>query len=113
MRRLTKEQAIILSGSTGVTCCPLGDLHADVERRLGKLLPRNVLGDPDMVDLLRSVYREDFERIAYRGEIDDPSQQCPKCGGTGKVDVFLTSIGETVPDCICMECCGKGNCGKE
>jgi hypothetical protein len=35
MTKLTKEQAIVITGYTGITACNFGDFHGDVERRLG------------------------------------------------------------------------------
>ena len=34
--KLSKQQAIIISGYTGVTCCNFSLLHEDVEKRLGQ-----------------------------------------------------------------------------
>jgi len=32
----TKQQAIIITGFTGITACNFGDFHEDVEKRLGR-----------------------------------------------------------------------------
>ena len=36
MNKLTKEQAVIISGYTGIACCNFGHIHEDVEKRLGR-----------------------------------------------------------------------------
>ena len=36
IQKLTKEQAVIISGFTGILCGEFSDFHADVEKRLGR-----------------------------------------------------------------------------
>ena len=66
--KLTKQQAIIISAYTGITCCKFSDMHEDVEKRLGRPVYTHEFGGLTMKDHLRNVYREDFLAICYRGD---------------------------------------------
>lgn len=58
MQKLTLEQAIVVSGYTGVLCCPsFGLLHEDIERRVGGPVSMFELMD---IKSIRHLYREDF-----------------------------------------------------
>lgn len=65
---LTKEQAIIISGFTGITCCNFGLLHEDVEKRLGEPVMTHQFGDKDFSDKIKELYREDFLAICYKDQ---------------------------------------------
>lgn len=58
--KLTNEQAVILTGFTGITCCNFGDLQADVEKRLGRPVWTHEFGDESFADKVKELYREDF-----------------------------------------------------
>ena len=58
--RLTQEQALVITGFTGVTCCKFRDFHADVERRLGRPVFTHEFGSEHLSDELREAYRADF-----------------------------------------------------
>ena len=62
-RCLTKEQAIILTGFTGITCCKFSDLHEDVERRIGHPVWTHQFAVPEFVEKVKDLYRADFMRI--------------------------------------------------
>lgn len=55
---LTLEQAIIITGYTGVLSCPASAFHRDVERRLGRTFFTHEFANSRM--LLRNLYRDDF-----------------------------------------------------
>ena len=57
---LTKEQAIVLTGFTGRTCCKFSDFHADVEKRLGHRVLTHEFADKDMMEKIKSLYLQDF-----------------------------------------------------
>lgn len=61
---LTLEQAIILTGYTGVTCCDFSAFHADVERRLGHPVWTHQF--PALRDEIRTAYKADFMALAPR-----------------------------------------------
>lgn len=61
MKRLTKEQAIVISAYTGFLCCDFGDMHEDVEKRLGSPILSHMFGSQKFVDdVIKPLYKEDF-----------------------------------------------------
>lgn len=60
MGKLTKQQALIVSGYTGVLCCGFRDFQGDVEKRLGRPVWSHQFADPDVMDEIKAVYRDDF-----------------------------------------------------
>lgn len=60
MKKLTKEQGIILTGFTGFTCCEFNDFHGDVERRLEFPVFTHQFGNAEFAAKLKELYREDF-----------------------------------------------------
>ena len=66
--KLTKEQAIIISGFTGITCYNFGLFHEDVERRLGHPVLRHQFGDSGFIGKVKELYRDDFIAMCYEGK---------------------------------------------
>lgn len=62
--KLTKEQAIIVSGYTGVLICEFADLHEDVEKRMGRPVWTHEFGAEDFTKEVEDLYREDFIALA-------------------------------------------------
>lgn len=60
MKKLTKEQALVITGFTGITACLFNEFHHDVEQRLGRPVWTHEFGSSDFSEKLREVYREDF-----------------------------------------------------
>lgn len=58
MKKLTKEQAIIITGFTEVLCCEFSDFHQDVEKRLGR--PVFTHQFPSLSEEIKEAYRDDF-----------------------------------------------------
>lgn len=63
--KLTKDQAIILTGFTGVLCCDFSDFHADVERRMGH--PVWVHQFASNKGKVKDLYRDDFLAMLPNG----------------------------------------------
>lgn len=63
-QKLTKEQAIIISGYTGFLICPFSDLHADVERRLGRPVWTHEFGSEQFAESIKTLYRPDVLELA-------------------------------------------------
>ena len=62
MQQLTKEQAIILTGFTGILMVQnTSDFHEDVERRLGR--PVFTHEFEDRHGEIKEAYRADFEKL--------------------------------------------------
>lgn len=59
MKKLTKEQGIILTGFTGKLCCKFSDFHKDIEKRLKRTVFTRELASLDT----KEIYKEDFMKI--------------------------------------------------
>ena len=67
MQRLTKEQAIIISGYTGVLCCEhFSELHKDIEQRIGQSIGTIGLGMISKENY-QKMYKKDFMNLVYKG----------------------------------------------
>lgn len=55
--KMTKEQAVIVTGYTGVLACEFSDFHADLERRAGRSVWTHEMADRGWITPL---YRDDF-----------------------------------------------------
>lgn len=67
-KRLTKEQAIIITGFTGRTACGFSLFHEDVEKRLGRPVWTHEFANKQFSEELRDLYREDYLAICYGEE---------------------------------------------
>lgn len=64
IRKLTKEQAIIISGFTGILCGEFYDFHADVEKRLGRGVQTFEFGIKSFITEVKKLYEADFIELA-------------------------------------------------
>jgi hypothetical protein len=71
MDRLTKEQAIILTGFTGFLCCKFSDFHGDVEKRIGRGVYTHEFASKELKKEVQELYREDFMAIVPEGVTDE------------------------------------------
>lgn len=62
--KLTKEQAVIISGYTGFLICDFVDLHEDIEKRLQRPVWTHEMGNPAFAENVQTLYREDFLNLA-------------------------------------------------
>lgn len=60
MTKITKEQALVISGFTGVLACKFSDLHEDVEKRLGRPVWTHEFVDPKTNAEIKKAYKKDF-----------------------------------------------------
>ena len=60
MQKFTKEQAIVISGYTGIMACRFGDFQEDVQKRMGRPVWTHQFGDKEFVDKVKELYRDDF-----------------------------------------------------
>lgn len=65
MTRLTKEQAIIIMGYTGIATISFSEFHRDVEQRLGRPVFTHEFGSQAMADQLKELYHKDFVSLCY------------------------------------------------
>lgn len=64
IQKLTKEQAIIISGFTGILCGEFHDFHEDVEKRLGRGVQTFEFGIKSFVTEVKKLYEADFIELA-------------------------------------------------
>lgn len=60
MQKLTKEQAVVVMGYTGISTIGFSDFHEDVEKRMGGSVWTHQFADKEFADKIKEVYREDF-----------------------------------------------------
>ena len=60
MNKLTKEQAVVITGFTGITACNFSDFHGDVEKRIGHSVFTHQFGNKEFMEKVKDMYREDF-----------------------------------------------------
>ena len=61
MQKLTKEQAIVITGFTGVMACnSFSDFHEDVEKRLGRPVYTHEFANKELTNLVKQIYTDDF-----------------------------------------------------
>lgn len=63
-KKLTKEQAIIITGFTGILCGNFSDFHKDVEKRLGRSVWTSEFGIKSFSAEIKKLYEADFIKIA-------------------------------------------------
>lgn len=57
---MTKQEAIIVMGFTGVTTVGFGEFHQDVEKRIGHPVFTHQFGNDEFSEKVKELYREDF-----------------------------------------------------
>lgn len=63
IKKLTKEQAVIISGFTGILCGEFADFHADVEKRLGRGVQTFEFGFKEFMVEVKKLYEADFIKM--------------------------------------------------
>jgi hypothetical protein len=63
IQKLTKEQAAIISGFTGILCGEFSDFHADVEKRLGRSVQTFEFSLKEFMTEVKKLYKADFIEI--------------------------------------------------
>lgn len=58
MQKFTLEQAIIISGYTGILACDFSHLHEDIEKRMRR--PVFTHEFPSLREEIKELYKEDF-----------------------------------------------------
>jgi hypothetical protein len=66
MQKLTKEQAIVISGYTGIMACKFGDFQEDVQKRMGRPVWTHEFGsEAGMNETIRGLYKVDFITMCF------------------------------------------------
>ena len=60
MQKLTKEQAIVLTAYTGVTCCPFSDFHKECEKRFGRPIFTHEFSSEKLCEEIKEAFKADF-----------------------------------------------------
>jgi len=60
MNKLTKEQAVVITGFTGIMACKFSDFHEDLERRIGHAVWTHEFGNPEFMEKVKELYKNDF-----------------------------------------------------
>ena len=60
MQKLTKEQALAITGFTGIFACKFVDFHADVQERMGRPVFTREFANEEFNAKVQELYREDF-----------------------------------------------------
>ena len=61
MQKLTKEQAIAITGFTGIMACKsFSDFHGDVEKRLGRPVFTHEFANKKLSEEIKELYKTDF-----------------------------------------------------
>lgn len=61
MQTLTMEQAVVISGYTGVLACPFDVLHGEIEKRMGRPVWTHELGSHEMMETeIKPKFKADF-----------------------------------------------------
>lgn len=65
---MTKNEALIVMGYTGISTLSFDEFHGDVEKRLGRPIWTHQFADKNITEEIKQAYREDFIKMC--GEIE-------------------------------------------
>jgi hypothetical protein len=68
-KKLTEEQAIIITGVTGIICIKFSKFHADVEKRLNRPVFIHEFANTVFALEIKKMYLPDFKSISAEGEM--------------------------------------------
>ena len=77
IQKLTKEQAVIISGFTGILCGEFSDFHADVEKRLGRGVQTFEFGFKEFSAEVKRLYEADFIEMGTVSKEEAKAQAVP------------------------------------
>ncbi len=77
IQKLTKEQAVIISGFTGILCGEFSDFHADVEKRLGRGVQTFEFGFKEFSAEVKRLYEADFIEMGTVSKEEAKAQVVP------------------------------------
>ncbi len=78
IQKLTKEQAVIISGFTGILCGEFSDFRADVEKRLGRGVQTFEFGFKEFAAEVRRLYEADFIEMGTVDKEQAKAQAVPE-----------------------------------
>ena len=71
---MTKEQAIIVTGFTGITAVDFSLFHEDVEKRLKRPVFTHEFGSGGVWEEIKEAYKEDFLKLCYTEKENVPQK---------------------------------------
>lgn len=93
IQKLTKEQAVIISGFTGILCGEFSDFHADVEKRLGRGVQTFEFGFKEFATEVKKLYEADFIEM---GTVDKEQAKAQAVPEWISVEDGLPSDGQNI-----------------
>ena len=78
IQKLTKDQAVVISGFTGILCGEFSDFHADVEKRLGRGVQTFEFGFKEFATEVKKLYEADFIEMGTVSKEEAKAQAVPK-----------------------------------
>lgn len=63
IQKLTKDQALVITGYTGILACSFSDFHEDVEKRLQRPVFTHEFASPIVNEKIKEAYEKDFMRL--------------------------------------------------
>ena len=78
LQKLTKEQAVIISGFTGILCSEFSDFHADVEKRLGRGVQTFEFSIKSFITEVKKLYEADFIKLVIVDDEPAKAQAVPE-----------------------------------
>lgn len=67
MTRLTREQAAVIGAYTGFMCGPFEDIHATIERVMGRPVWTHEMGEKTLMEEVRQRMKQDFLALCAEG----------------------------------------------
>ena len=96
IQKLTKEQAVIISGFTGILCGEFSDFHADVEKRLGRGVQTFEFGFKEFSAEVKRLYEADFIEMGTVSKEEAKAQAVPETQQALNDRLLVKSIREHV-----------------
>ena len=66
--KFTKEQALAITGFTGITAINFSAFHEDVEKRMNRPVFTHEFGCNDVWLEIKNLYKDDFLSMCHTGE---------------------------------------------
>lgn len=67
IEKLSKEQAVILTAFTGITCCNFEDFHGAVEKKLNRPVFTHEFANKELSEEIKGIFKDDFLNILPKG----------------------------------------------
>ncbi|WP_191112829.1 DUF551 domain-containing protein [Acinetobacter lwoffii] len=106
IQKLTKEQAVVISGFTGILCGEFSDFHTDVEKRLGRGVQTFEFGSKEFAAEVKKLYEADFIGM---GTVDTEAAKAQAVPEWISVEDKLPETEPNTDGVVCAVVCSLGN----